>query len=210
MFEAFFTWVLYNLVPQIFIYLGVRLMGRWLPFTSLKMRLLPPFTLTDQGRNFLLYQICVKNTGRKNALECWPVLQSYPKQLDSSFVAQPIAWDEAIRSDWASIPFEAKTMQPNEERAFTFIFTSEEESENGAYVANVQIARRNGNHRIILFPEGTYVVKVGVIGSNIYARPLTLRMQISEAGEATWRTLMVQKWSIKDRLIHKAFKTLRK
>ena len=199
--EAILLWVLNNLLPPFLVYLVMQLGGRWLPFTSLKLRLLPVVTLTDEAQQFLICRIRVRNNGRKIAYSCWPVLQDYPKELDPAVLtAQPIAW-EFDPTQASGALFITRDLQPDEEAEFVVVFTSKLESENGAYLANVPTARRDNQHYLIGFPPGRYDFKVSVIGNNISIRPLKLRLCLTENGNATWSSLVVHECSLKRKIM---------
>ena len=175
------------------------IVNRLMPFTMLRLKLSPRIDTMDWPQMFAKYEIRVSNKGRKNAVDCWPVLQSYPAELTPLFRAQPIAWQYDHRASPAP-SFETVVIQPGETRGFTFVATSEFDSKSGYYMADVPTARRDGEYFLIGFPPGVHTVKVGVVGNNILARPLTLRIWLSEAGDDTWRTLEVQEWTYRRRL----------
>lgn len=193
---------LLQLVPDIILPVVGKIMGTLLSFTVLRMQLGEPITLSEGTQRFLFYQIRLRNIGFRKALACWPILQSYPKQLDPAFMPQPLTWNNTPSHETSS-PFITKDLQPNEEVAFVIVVTSELDSKNGAYLVDIPTARKDGNHYLVGLPSGTHRIKVSVIGDNIFVKPISLRLKLSDADTATWRTLIVRTWTLWDRLIYR-------
>ena len=183
-------------------------MGRWLSLTSIKLSPLPPITLQTGDYRFLLYKVIAKNTGANIALNCWPQLVNYPKELGIAFTPQPMPWNYEV-GEQTSGQFTKKSLQRKDEVGFTVIFTSEWDSKNGVYLADIPTARRDKEHDLVGLPLGIHIIKVNLIGDNVRVKPLILRITLADLYTDSWQTLKVERWRKRQVIMHKIRKILK-
>ena len=161
-------------------------------YASCQMKLGTQIPISEGQWNYIAYRIMVKNAGNTVARNCWPQLAELPESLNGAFEAQSIAWESELSQPGAAL-HSVKDIQPAEELGFFIIHTSQQDSENESYGADVPVGRREEREQLIVaFPPGQHDFKIRLVGDNIKSPTLSLRLSLSEVGSNTWETLTVE------------------